>query len=63
MDQSSFGILAHNYLRTHNLVLVAHRSRVYEFEENAHKFQKIRLQWHYSFCVCWYRRYTYVYAI
>ena len=32
MDQSSFGILAHNYLRTHNLVLVAHMSKHMKFK-------------------------------
>ena len=32
MDQSSFGILADNQLRTQNLVLVAHMSRHMKFK-------------------------------
>ena len=32
MDPSSFGILAHNQLRTHNLVLVAHISKYMKFK-------------------------------
>ena len=32
MDQSSFGILAHNLLRAHNLVLVAHVSKYMKFK-------------------------------
>ena len=52
MDQSSFGILAHNYLRVQNIALVHHanvkehdaseRSKMHmNFLKNAHKFQKI----------------------
>ena len=32
MDQSSFGILAQNYLRAHYLVLVAHISKHMKFK-------------------------------
>ena len=32
MDQSSFGILAHNQLRAHNLVSVAHISKHMKFK-------------------------------
>ena len=50
MDPSSFGILAHNYLRVHNLSLVGHvYIKVHDASEvrrilifkNAHKFQKM----------------------
>ena len=51
MDQSSFNILTHNSLRTHNLVLVTHMSKHMKFKwlreekiacilRKAHKFQK-----------------------
>ena len=32
MEQSSFGILKHNYVRTHNLVLVAHAPKYIKFK-------------------------------
>ena len=41
MEQSSFGILAHNYLRTDNLVFVAHMSKHKKFKWLGEKKEKM----------------------